>query len=225
MWKNLDILPAVNDGAFRARLWSKRQLEAFIQGVDFKEVQVNLNINSVALCDHAVTLEVAKHIALMSRTEKVDILPALKYGDSFRKTAMPCRKDDLNVTHINARSTSYSDSALPFGLPCGAVQIRRCRADGVLSVGRILLDKQSIYQNNIWVFGEIHSITNRTTLHPLPEGMGFGRNSGKKTVKARVEISTPCFVNGQVILGWQELTVIRLYSRPLLVGALGANTL
>lgn len=63
LWKALELKE-------RYQEWSSRQLEDFTQGIDFKEVQVNLHQgNGTFLSDHAVTIEVAKHIALMSRTE------------------------------------------------------------------------------------------------------------------------------------------------------------
>ena len=63
MWKALELVDKYAD-------WWPRQLDMYEQGVDFVEVNINVNINNVPLKDHAVTLEVAKHIALMSRTAK-----------------------------------------------------------------------------------------------------------------------------------------------------------
>lgn len=51
--------------------WHTRQLDMFTQGIDFVRIQVYLNpTNNMPMDDVAVTLEMAKHICLMSRTEK-----------------------------------------------------------------------------------------------------------------------------------------------------------
>ena len=63
LWKALEISKKYTD-------WCNTQLEDFTQGIDFTDVHLRVNINNVALHDHAVTIEVAKHIALMSRTDK-----------------------------------------------------------------------------------------------------------------------------------------------------------
>ena len=63
LWKALEVKEQYAN-------WYQRQLEDFTQGIDFVGIKVNLNpTNSTYLNDHAVTIEVGKHIALMSRTE------------------------------------------------------------------------------------------------------------------------------------------------------------
>ena len=62
-----DLWKALESGEPYVR-WSSRQLGDFLQGVDFIGIDINVNpTNGVIINDHAVTIEVAKHIALMSR--------------------------------------------------------------------------------------------------------------------------------------------------------------
>ena len=64
LWRDLELSEQYSK-------WFQRQLTEFAQGVDFVRVEVYLNpTNNLPIDDIAVTLETAKHIALMSRTSK-----------------------------------------------------------------------------------------------------------------------------------------------------------
>lgn len=64
LWRDLELSEQYSK-------WFQRQLTEFAQDVDFVRVEVYLNpTNNLPIDDIAVTLETAKHIALMSRTAK-----------------------------------------------------------------------------------------------------------------------------------------------------------
>ena len=64
LWRDLELSEQYSH-------WFQRQLTEFAQDVDFVRVEVYLNpTNNLPIADIAVTLETAKHIALMSRTAK-----------------------------------------------------------------------------------------------------------------------------------------------------------
>lgn len=64
LWRDLELTEKYAE-------WFLRQLTEFAQDVDYVRVQVYLNpTNNLPITDVAVTLETAKHIALMSRTAK-----------------------------------------------------------------------------------------------------------------------------------------------------------
>ena len=64
LWRDLGLSEKYSE-------WSERNLDHFSQGIDYDRIQVNTNpTNGLLIDDHAVTFDTAKHIALMSRTEK-----------------------------------------------------------------------------------------------------------------------------------------------------------
>jgi anti-repressor protein len=63
LWKALELVEKYSE-------WASRWIAKYTQGVDYIEVQVNRNFNNVLLKDYAITIEMAKNVALMSDTAK-----------------------------------------------------------------------------------------------------------------------------------------------------------
>lgn len=115
LWKELGLVKKYTD-------WAGSQLEIFVQGIDYIGVHFQVNpTNGVLVNDHAVSFDVAKHIALMSRTEKgreyrqrlIELEKSrqpLSYADSLRQLADEVEAKELVMKQLEVKIIQLDES-------------------------------------------------------------------------------------------------------------------